>query len=142
MLREHNVAHVFNSWTRMPPIGAQLDLEGSITADFVVARALLKPGRLYEDAVKLFKPYDRIRDPFPDLRRDLARLARTVGGAALAGLADREQPRGGERPAYHRGGGADAGESIKQSKGRGAGTTLRRRCRRLAPTRSEPLSTL
>lgn len=83
VLREHNVAHVFNSWTRMPPIGAQLGLEGSLTADFVVARALLRPGRLYEDAVKLFKPYDRIRDPFPDLRRDLARLARMSGELRL-----------------------------------------------------------
>jgi uncharacterized protein YecE (DUF72 family) len=83
VLREHNVAHVFNSWTRMPPIGAQMDLEGSITADFVVARALLKPGRLYEDAVKLFKPYDRVKDPFPDLRRDLARLARMSGELRL-----------------------------------------------------------
>jgi hypothetical protein len=83
VLREHNVAHVFNSWTRMPPIGAQLDLEGSLTADFVVARALLRPGRLYEDAVKLFKPYDRVKDPFPDLRRDLARLARMSGELRL-----------------------------------------------------------
>lgn len=83
VLREHNVAHVFSSWTRMPPLGAQLDLEGSITADFVVARALLRPGRLYEDAVKMFKPYDRIKEPFPDLRRDLARLARTSGELRL-----------------------------------------------------------
>ena len=28
VLREHGVAHVFNSWTRMPPIGDQLDLPG------------------------------------------------------------------------------------------------------------------
>jgi uncharacterized protein YecE (DUF72 family) len=83
VLREHNVAHVFSSWTRMPPLGAQMDMEGSVTANFIVARALLKPGRLYEDAVKLFKPYDRIRDPYPDLRRDLARLARTSGELRL-----------------------------------------------------------
>ncbi|HEX9894794.1 MAG TPA: hypothetical protein VGA78_12770, partial [Gemmatimonadales bacterium] len=41
-------------------------------------RALLRPGRTYQDAVHLFKPYDRIRDPQPELRRDLARLANTA----------------------------------------------------------------
>jgi hypothetical protein len=75
VLREHNVAHVFNSWTRMPPIGAQLDVDGAITANFIVSRALLRPGRIYEQAVKAFAPYDRIRDPNPELRQDLARLA-------------------------------------------------------------------
>jgi uncharacterized protein YecE (DUF72 family) len=77
VLREHNVAHVFNSWTRMPAIGAQADMPGSVTADFILARALLRPGRLYEQAVKAFAPYDRIRDPNPELRGDLARLARS-----------------------------------------------------------------
>jgi uncharacterized protein YecE (DUF72 family) len=78
VLREHNVAHVFTSWTRMPPLGAQLDLEGGFSADFTVARALLRPGRAYADAVKLFQPYDRVRDRQPELRRDLARLATTA----------------------------------------------------------------
>ncbi|MBM4185832.1 MAG: DUF72 domain-containing protein [Gemmatimonadetes bacterium] len=80
VLREHDVAHVFNSWTRMPPIGAQLDLAGSVTAPFIVARALLKPGRRYAEAVDRFAPYDRIREPWPPLRQDLARLARTAAG--------------------------------------------------------------
>ena len=79
VLREHNVAHVFTSWTRMPPLGAQLDLHGAFSADFTVARALLRPGRTYADAVKMFQPYDRVRDPQPELRRDLARLATTAG---------------------------------------------------------------
>lgn len=78
VLREHNVAHLFNSWTRMPPIGAQLDLPGSITADFVVARALLRPGRQYATAVQSFAPYDRVQDENPELRHDLARLAETA----------------------------------------------------------------
>lgn len=75
VLREHNVAHLFNSWTRMAPIGAQLELPGSITADFVVARALLRPGRQYATAVEAFAPYDRVQDENPELRGDLARLA-------------------------------------------------------------------
>lgn len=83
VLREHDVAHVFNSWTRMPPIGAQLDLAGSVTAPFLVARALLTPGRQYAEAVDRFAPYDRIREPSPPLRADLARLARTAAGLRI-----------------------------------------------------------
>jgi uncharacterized protein YecE (DUF72 family) len=76
VLREHDVAHVFNSWTRMPSLGEQLDLAGSVTGRFLVARALLRPGRTYAEAVDRFAPYDRIREPNPGLRADLVRLAR------------------------------------------------------------------
>ena len=81
VLREHGVAHVFNSWTRMPTIGAQLELPGSLTATFIVARALLRPGTTYDEAVDAFSPYDRIREPNPELRHDIAQLvdrARTM----------------------------------------------------------------
>ncbi|HSE28831.1 MAG TPA: DUF72 domain-containing protein, partial [Gemmatimonadales bacterium] len=83
VLREHGVAHVFNSWTRMPPIGTQLDLPGAIGAPFIVARALLRPGRYYTEAVDAFAPYDRIRDPNPELRADLARLIETAVAARI-----------------------------------------------------------
>ncbi len=78
VLREHDVAHVLSSWTRMPSIGMQLDLPGAITASFLVARALLRPGRYYADAVDAFAPYDRIRDPNPELRDDLVRLVKAA----------------------------------------------------------------
>ena len=74
VLREHGVAHVFNSWTRMPPMGDQLDLPGSLSGPFIVARALLQQGRTYDEAVDAFAPYDRIQDPSPPLRHDLLRL--------------------------------------------------------------------
>ena len=74
VLREHSVAHVFNSWTRMPAIGDQLDLPGSVSGPFIVARALLRTGRTYDEAVDAFAPYDRIQDPNPELRHDLVRL--------------------------------------------------------------------
>jgi len=74
VLRRHGVAHVFNSRTEVPPIGAQIDLTWTFPAEFTVARALLKPGRRYADAVKAFEPYDRIREPLPDLRADILRL--------------------------------------------------------------------
>jgi len=78
VLREHSVAHCFNSWTRMPSIGGQLDLPGAIGAPFIVARALLRPGRYYAEAVDAFQPYDRIQDRNPELRADLVRLVETA----------------------------------------------------------------
>jgi uncharacterized protein YecE (DUF72 family) len=76
VLREHNVAHVFNSWTRMPPVGEQMELPGAFSAPFTIARILLRPGRTYSEAVDAFAPYDRIQDRNPALRRDIARLIR------------------------------------------------------------------
>ncbi|HEX5634661.1 MAG TPA: DUF72 domain-containing protein [Gemmatimonadales bacterium] len=78
VLREHGVAHLFNSWTRMPSVGDQLSLEDSVTGRFLVVRALLRPGRTYDEAVDAFAPYDRIQEPLPELRRDLVRLIRTA----------------------------------------------------------------
>ena len=74
VLREHEVAHVLSSWTRMPTIGTQLDLPEVLTGGVLVTRALLRPGRKYADAVDAFAPYDRIRDPNPELRHDLLRV--------------------------------------------------------------------
>lgn len=78
MLREHNAAHVFNAWTRMPLLSEQMNLEGAFTADFVVARGLLRQGRAYEDAVKQFTPYDRIQDENDEARRALRELMRRM----------------------------------------------------------------
>ena len=74
VLKRNHVGHVFNSWTEMPSIGEQLDSSWTWSADFTVARALLKPGRRYADAVKQFQPYDRVQEPLAELRRDLVRL--------------------------------------------------------------------
>lgn len=68
MLQAHNVAHVLNNWTRMPPIIEQLRIGGILTTKFSVSRALLKAGRKYEDAVRLFQPYTEIKEENPELR--------------------------------------------------------------------------
>jgi uncharacterized protein YecE (DUF72 family) len=73
-LRAHNVAHVYNAWTRMPELPAQIAIPGSRTADFIVTRALLRQGRTFEDAVKLFQPYSEIRDANPGAREGLREL--------------------------------------------------------------------
>ncbi len=82
VLRRHGVAHVYNQWTRMPPVEAQLTLPGSITAPFTGARFLLTPGRAYEEAVQQFSPYAEIRDVDPS--------ARGGGGALVWDVAMRD----------------------------------------------------
>jgi len=74
VLKRNGVAHVFNSWTAMPTIGQQLQLSWVFPAPFTVSRALLKPGRTFSEAVKQFQPYDRIREPAPEIRADLLKL--------------------------------------------------------------------
>jgi uncharacterized protein YecE (DUF72 family) len=74
LLRDARIAHVFNSWTRMPSITEQMNLPGACTTDFTIARALLKPGRKYEEAVRLFSPYRNIQDPAPEVRNALRAL--------------------------------------------------------------------
>ena len=86
VLARHGVAHVFNSWNEMLPIGAQLELPWTFPAGFTVARALLRPGRAYADAVKLFEPYDRIRDPQPEVRNDLLHVVAEVMRRRLEAL--------------------------------------------------------
>ncbi len=76
MLERHGVAHVLNNWTRMPPIVEQIQLGGVLTGKFSVARALLKPGRTYQEAVESFQPYDKIKEENPELRIGLAEAVR------------------------------------------------------------------
>lgn len=83
VLREHNVAHVFNAWTRMPPVGEQLALPGALPAPFTVARILLRPGRTYSEAVDAFAPYDRIQEPNAGLRQDVVQLIRRASALRI-----------------------------------------------------------
>ena len=71
MLREHQTAHVFNAWTKMPPVYEQILMPGAFTADFSVVRAQLRAGRAYETAVAQFAPYNRIQDENPEERKAL-----------------------------------------------------------------------
>lgn len=74
VLAKHGVAHVFNSWTRMPAIGEQVELSATSKLPCFVARVLLKPGTSYEQAVEAFSPYDKIKDEQPQVRKDTAQL--------------------------------------------------------------------
>ncbi|MEP6713947.1 MAG: DUF72 domain-containing protein [Terriglobia bacterium] len=85
-LRAHNVSHVFNSWTRMPEPAEQIAMRGSMTSDLIVARALLRRGRPYEEAVRLFSPYDRVQEvnqPVRSAMRELIDIAMVNGQPAI-----------------------------------------------------------
>ena len=79
VLARHGVAHIYNSWAEMPSVSEQIAIPQSRTcAEFFGARFLLKPGRKYEDAVKLFSPYNRAKAPYPEGRAAAAELIRTT----------------------------------------------------------------
>jgi len=70
-LRSHRVAHVYNAWSRMPELRHQIAIPDSATADFQVCRALLRRGRMYENAVETFSPYTEVKDPNPEARESM-----------------------------------------------------------------------
>jgi uncharacterized protein YecE (DUF72 family) len=70
-LRAHNVAHVYNAWSKMPELRHQIAIADSATADFQVCRALLRHGRVYEEAVEAFAPYREVQDPNPEARESM-----------------------------------------------------------------------
>lgn len=85
-LRAHRVTHIYNAWARMPDLADQLALPGSRTAELIVARALLRRGRPYEEAVRQFAPYDRVQEVNEPVRRglrELVEIARADGRPAF-----------------------------------------------------------
>ncbi len=78
-LRRHDVAHVFNAWTRMPELQRQMRIGDAWTTDFSVTRALLSYARPYEDAVAKFSPYEHVQEENSKARgaiRDMIKTAR------------------------------------------------------------------
>jgi uncharacterized protein YecE (DUF72 family) len=75
-LRSHGVAHVYNAWSKMPELQSQIAIPDSATTDFLVCRALLRRGRVYEDAVATFAPYTEVQDPYPEARDSMRALIR------------------------------------------------------------------
>lgn len=76
MLANHGVAHVYSNWTHMPPIEQQMEMANSRTADFNVARFMVKTGRTYPEAEKIFDPWSRVKEVLPVAREAGATLIR------------------------------------------------------------------
>jgi uncharacterized protein YecE (DUF72 family) len=85
-LGTRNVAHVFNAWTKMPPLAEHIAIPGAFTADFTVVRALLREGCAYEQAVKQLAPYDHVKDENPEGREALRALMRRMREERRAAL--------------------------------------------------------
>jgi hypothetical protein len=73
-LRQHRVAHVYTAWARMPDLKEQIAIPDSVTADFIVCRALFRRGRSYQQAVKMFEPYTEVKEPYMPAREGLREL--------------------------------------------------------------------
>ena len=85
-LRAHEVTHVYNAWARMPEMRDQMRMPGSRTTELIVARALLKRGRPYEEAVKTFAPYtavQEVNEPVRGALRELVDVALVDGTPAF-----------------------------------------------------------
>ncbi len=77
LLEAHSVAHVYNHWTAVPALSDQHRALGDrFTAPHVVLRLLTPLGLAHEKAVERYKPYDRIVQAQPRMRKDTMTLAR------------------------------------------------------------------
>ena len=112
-LARHQVAHVYNSWEAMPPVGEQMALPGSRTnPDLVAARFLLKPGRKYRaggEGVRALRQHQG-RKPGGAGGGQGADSGGTGSRAEAKDVYLRQQPAGRECDFYHRG---DAGSGMK-----------------------------
>ena len=73
-LHRNGIAHVFNAWSKMPLLSVQLQQPAAFTTNFTAARALLRQGRKYEQAVRLFAPYCETQDVNQEVRDALLNL--------------------------------------------------------------------
>jgi uncharacterized protein YecE (DUF72 family) len=76
VLASHGAGHVYNYWTAMPMPLTQTDVVPVEDMPFLVVRLLLRPGTLYEDQRKEFRPFNRLVAPDPRMREDVVTLVR------------------------------------------------------------------
>jgi uncharacterized protein YecE (DUF72 family) len=79
LLKSLEVSPAFSLWTKMPSLRTQWQAcregGGAAAGLPLVGIGLLREGRAYDDAVRLFQPYKEIQDPNPAAREELAGLA-------------------------------------------------------------------
>ena len=73
--------HCHNVHSRMPDVRVQARLAGSSRGPMTVVRWLLGPGMKYEEAGRLYAPFNRLAAPDPAGRRAVADLAREAQAA-------------------------------------------------------------
>ncbi len=90
MLSKHDVAHIYNHWTHMPPVVEQIGLQPLESNASAAARFLLTPGHTHQWAAEHMEPYHQIFEIDSAAREGLARM--------LSWLTARKA--GQHRPAY------------------------------------------
>ena len=78
-LNEARVTHCFNHWNSMVGLREQMQAAahaGGLRADFYLARLLTPRGLSYQEAEKIFEPYDAVTKPNPQMRADVVTLAK------------------------------------------------------------------
>ena len=81
-LSAHGAAHVYNYVTAMPMPADQAREIPLTAAPFAVIRLLLPPGTTYGER-RLLKPFSRLADPDPDMRRPVVSLTRAASEAGI-----------------------------------------------------------
>lgn len=81
VLRAHGAAHVFNYWTAMPSLRAQLVSHGTLTSKFVVVRLQLPPFARYADKRAAYAPFNRLVEPQMEMRDDVLTILRAAAAA-------------------------------------------------------------
>lgn len=76
VLAAHGAAHVYNYTTTMPMPREQASSVPVSTVAFAMIRLLLKPGTFYRERGEAFKPFDRVLEPDPEMRRQVLALIR------------------------------------------------------------------
>jgi uncharacterized protein YecE (DUF72 family) len=77
MLRANGAAHVFNYWSAMPSLRIQMKANAQV-GRFVIVRLMLPPFTKYETRKADFKPFDRLREPQPEMRNDVIDILRAA----------------------------------------------------------------
>jgi uncharacterized protein YecE (DUF72 family) len=81
LLRQFEVAHVFNHWERMPSLEHQLSFKSPFTGRCVVSRVLLPQGRGYEEQRQAFEPFDKLIEVDNVMRRQVLTLIERTAAA-------------------------------------------------------------
>ena len=82
VLGRRGAADVYNSSSATPMPGRKAGMLPVATQPFAVVRLLLRPGTWYEDQRERFTPFDRIVDPDPVMRSDVADIVACAARAA------------------------------------------------------------
>jgi uncharacterized protein YecE (DUF72 family) len=75
ILEAHGAAHIYNHYTALPSLLEQhAALEETFTAPFTVMRLLTPRNTKYHEAVKAYRPYNKIVKPQPEMRQETVTL--------------------------------------------------------------------